>query len=180
MLPNMSLEVRAPVDATTYLRALAHPLRLRMLSLLTGAPMSAAELARELGGTHANASYHLRQLLLAGLVELDEQRMVRGGRERRYRTAPEQPVLGQADDRAQGLWPVAAAAELRRRWPDRDRDAPRVHADAELWVEPEVWAQVVEHVQAGMALLHASARPPRTAGTIRTSATVSVFGMQPS
>ena len=44
------------------LRSVAHPLRLRMLSLLTGTSMSAAEVARELEITHANASYHLRQL----------------------------------------------------------------------------------------------------------------------
>lgn len=41
------------------LRANAHPLRLRMLSLLTGAPMSASDLARELDITQANASYHV-------------------------------------------------------------------------------------------------------------------------
>lgn len=174
----MSLGVEQSVDATTYMRALAHPLRLRMLSLLTGSPMSAAELSRELGGTHANASYHLKQLLVAGLVELDEQRMVRGGRERRYRVAPEREVMGRADRPAQDLWPVAVAEELRRRWPDRDPELPRVHADAELWVEPAVWAQVVEHLRAGLQLLHASAKPPRTPGTDRTSATVSVFGMK--
>ena len=36
-------------DRVVSLRSLAHPVRLRMLSLLTGAPMSAAEVARELG-----------------------------------------------------------------------------------------------------------------------------------
>ena len=45
----MSLEVSG-------LRALAHPVRLRILSLLTGTELSAAEIARELGLTHANAS----------------------------------------------------------------------------------------------------------------------------
>src|SRR6476659_9549606 len=61
-------------DRVVSLRALAHPVRLQMLSLLTGAPMSAAEVARELGLTHANASYHLRQLLAAGqLVEAGDE-----------------------------------------------------------------------------------------------------------
>ena len=50
------------------LRAAGHPLRLRMLSLLTGAELSAAEVARELDLTHANASYHLRLLENAGLL----------------------------------------------------------------------------------------------------------------
>lgn len=173
----MSLEVDSGTDPTAYLRALAHPVRLRMLSLVTGSPMSAAELSRELGGTHANASYHLKQLLLAGLVELDEQRMVRGGRERRYRVAPQRKVMGGADRQAQDLWPAAVAEELKRRWPDRDAEMPRAHADAELWLDPHVWEQVVGHIEAGLRLLHGSAQPPRTPGTARTSATVAMFGM---
>ena len=44
-------------DTTQALRATAHPVRLQILSLLTGAEMSAAEVARELDLTHANASY---------------------------------------------------------------------------------------------------------------------------
>ena len=58
----------------------AHPLRLQILSLLTGASMSAAELARELGTTEANASYHLRVLADAGEVVPDGEVAVRGGR----------------------------------------------------------------------------------------------------
>src|SRR6187549_612915 len=60
------------------LRATAHPLRLEMLSLLTGAALSAAEVARELGVTQANASYHLRLLHRAGLVEEAGQEKVNG------------------------------------------------------------------------------------------------------
>lgn len=148
-----------------------------MLSLLTGMPMSAAELSREMGGTHANASYHLRTLLDAGLVDLAEERSVRGGRERRYAVVEERPTLGQADPQVQVQWPAALAEELRRRWPQRKPEGPRAHADAELWVEPEVWDQVVAHVREGLDLLHRSARPPRTPGAVRTSATVSMFEM---
>ena len=55
---------------------MAHPVRLRMLSLLTGASLTAADIARELGLTHANASYHLRNLLTAGLiVQAGEERI---------------------------------------------------------------------------------------------------------
>ena len=57
----------------------AHPLRLEMLSLLTGAELSAAEVARELGITQANASYHLRLLRTAGLLEEAGQEKVNGG-----------------------------------------------------------------------------------------------------
>ncbi len=59
-----------------------------MLSLLTGAPHSAAELARELGGSQANASYHERRLEHAGLVVVVEQLSVGGVQARRYHTWP--------------------------------------------------------------------------------------------
>ncbi len=55
-------------DDVRGLRAGAHPVRLRILSLLTGSAMSAAEIARELDLTHANASYHLQVLARAGEV----------------------------------------------------------------------------------------------------------------
>ena len=72
-------------DDIQQLRAVAHPVRLRILSLLTGSAMSAAEVARELDLTHANASYHLRILLESGtVVEAGEER-IRGGVAKRYR-----------------------------------------------------------------------------------------------
>ncbi|WP_445996863.1 ArsR/SmtB family transcription factor [Okibacterium fritillariae] len=67
------------------LRATAHPIRLRLLSLLTGAAMSAAEAGRELGYSQATASYHLRVLERAGLVRVVETVRLRGGEAKRYR-----------------------------------------------------------------------------------------------
>src|SRR5689334_4727989 len=73
-------------DPKAHLRALAHPLRLRILSLLTGGiGLTAAEVARELELTHANASYHLRQLLATGIIEVCGQESIRGGIAKRYR-----------------------------------------------------------------------------------------------
>jgi DNA-binding transcriptional ArsR family regulator len=165
--------------ATAHLRALAHPLRLRLLSLLTAGPASAAELARETGGAHANISYHLRTLDAAGLVELDSETSVRGGRQRRYRVTDIQRPPGEVGPATDNAWPAALAAELRRRWPEQVADQPRTTADAELWVDPEVWTQVVEHVRTAMLLLHSAAQPPRTPGTLRTSTTAALFGMRP-
>ena len=65
--------------ARSALRAVAHPVRLQILSLLTGAELSAAEVARELGLTHANASYHLRVLAEAGEVVVAGEEKIRGG-----------------------------------------------------------------------------------------------------
>ncbi|MDT5029242.1 MAG: hypothetical protein QOE61_5668, partial [Micromonosporaceae bacterium] len=83
----MSLEV-APDRTTIELRALAHPVRLRILSLLTGASLTAAEVARELSLTHANASYHLRQLHAAGAIVSAGEERIRGGMAKRYRYLP--------------------------------------------------------------------------------------------
>ncbi|MGB8651098.1 MAG: metalloregulator ArsR/SmtB family transcription factor [Mycobacteriales bacterium] len=162
-------------EPSALLRALAHPVRLQVLSLLTGTPMSAAEVARELGLTHANASYHLRQLRDAGLVETAEERSTRGGQERRYRPTPpeDQPVKG---DRT--LLAAAMTQELRRRTALADPDVPGVTADAELWVDPQVWQDVRDRVSQAMVDLHAAARAPRTPGTHRVAATVALFGMR--
>ena len=78
------------------MRATAHPLRLRILSLLTGAEMSAAEVARELEVTHANASYHLRLLADAGLLVEAGEEKIRGGVAKRYRHPWQDATLGRA------------------------------------------------------------------------------------
>ena len=57
----MTDETSDPGDVAR-LRATAHPVRLRIMSLLTAEAMSAADVARALELTHANASYHLRVL----------------------------------------------------------------------------------------------------------------------
>ncbi len=67
------------MTATSARRATAHPLRLQILSLLTGTELSAAEIARELDTTQANASYHLRVLAGAGLLEPAGEEQIRGG-----------------------------------------------------------------------------------------------------
>lgn len=171
-----------PPEETVRLRALAHPVRLRMLSLLAGAPMSAAELARELGTTQANASYHLRQLRAAGEVVEVERESVRGGRAVRYRYRPRGESPPPRDPDVVGTRAPAydaLASELRR----RGREAvPSPHAswtDAELWVDPKVWADVVRRVHAASCDLHDAAEPPRAPGTTRVSATMALFEMHP-
>src|SRR5690349_22155121 len=72
-------------DAVARLRASAHPVRLRILSLLTAEAMSAAEVARALDTTHANASYHLRVLHDVGELVVEGEEKIRGGVAKRYR-----------------------------------------------------------------------------------------------
>ena len=61
---------RRLIDDPLSVRALAHPLRLRLRSIVGHAgQLTAADAARELGISHALASHHLRQLAKYGFVE---------------------------------------------------------------------------------------------------------------
>jgi len=163
-------------ERITALRATAHPLRLRMLSLLTGSAMSAAEVARELDISHANASYHLRQLLDADLVVVEGEERIRGGVAKRYRYPIDRPEP-KPSDHDLGAQVEAMCSELLRRFGVRQRGKGNF-TDAELWVTPETWQQVLEIVTRGSMLLHEQAQPPRTTGTIPVNLTVAAFRME--
>jgi DNA-binding transcriptional ArsR family regulator len=171
------------VQDTAALRATAHPIRLRIMSLLTGAPLTAAEVARELGLTHANASYHLRNLLAAGMIVPAGEERIRGGVAKRYRYDAAHD-LAQEKSRGQRstahyrtLYTAVAGELIRRVERARFSDGGKVMADAELWVEPETWKAVLEQIGAAARTLHDAAKPPRTPGTIRTSTSIAMFRM---
>ena len=151
------------------MRAVAHPMRMRILTLLTGSAMSAAEVARELGGSQANTSYHLRKLFDAGMLEMVEEVPIRGGVAKRYRHRPSAPLPPDPDH--------ALLTELNRR--SALRAAHGATADAELWVDPDLWQETVEAVRALSERLHRSALPPHSPGTVRVSTTISLFEMEP-
>jgi DNA-binding transcriptional ArsR family regulator len=170
-------------DELSGLRVLAHPLRLRMLSLLTGTAFSAMELSRELGVSQALASYHLRQLHGAGVIELAEVRSRRGGQERRFVYRPAAPGTQSGPPTATdglALFAEAVCVELRRRSREAEAGVDRLGVDAELWVDPARWAEAVDAVRAVSVGLHRQAKPPRTAGTIRVSVSAVLFPMTTS
>ena len=166
-------------QALRSLRALAHPRRLRLLSLLTGQASSAAEAARVVGATQANVSYHLRVLQAAGLVDVVERQSVRGGVAVRYRHVP-QPArtTDRADPEDVGAFVAAMSAELDRRATGRDTTLPGVFTDAELWVTPREWEAFLEVLRSRSLRLHSAARPAGSPGTVRTSTTVAAFRMR--
>ncbi|SNS77169.1 ArsR/SmtB family transcription factor [Actinoplanes regularis] len=174
----MSLGEAARGDQAA-LRALAHPVRLRILSLLTGASLTAAEVARELGLTHANASYHLRNLLSSELIQTAGEERIRGGLAKRYRYDPASRSSPFTPEQTRSFYP-AAADELARRAAEGHRPGGvGVMGDAEVWVDPAIWQSVRDRIAAALHDLHAAARPPGTSGTIRTSTTVALFEMEP-
>lgn len=162
------------------LRAMAHPVRLQILSLLTGAELSAAEIARELGLTHANASYHLRFLADAGEVEEAGEEKIRGGVAKKYRH-PWQRVTTIGDsavtEQDQALWIRAIADEMVRRYALRKPDVPASMTDAELWVTADVWERAMQLVEQASHLVHAEAKTPRAAGTLHVNMTAAAFQM---
>jgi DNA-binding transcriptional ArsR family regulator len=66
-------------------KALAHPLRVRLLALLNGRVASPTELARELPERLGNVSYHVKVLLDFGCIELVKKEARRGAIEHFYR-----------------------------------------------------------------------------------------------
>ncbi|MCU1537837.1 MAG: hypothetical protein JWP82_2188 [Humibacillus sp.] len=159
---------------------MAHPLRLQMLSLLTGAELSAAEVARELGVTQANASYHLRLLHDAGLLVIASEETVRGGRAKRYRhpwNAP--PLLSAGAPEADRQAEVRVLADMiPRRFEERAQGERMRFTDAELWVEPEVWQRVCDLLDEASAVMHGQAQPPRTEGTVRAALSFAAFRLR--
>src|SRR5260370_14105196 len=73
-------------------RALADPMRIRLLECLWGRSQSAKELAEWAGMAPDRLYYHLAQLEQARLIEIAEYRRLPGGKvERVYRPTPVEP-----------------------------------------------------------------------------------------
>lgn len=84
------------LEATTpqQLKALAHPLRQRLLYALGGEPTTMARLAKEFGENKGNIGHHLKVLQAAGLVRIVETRPVRGGTEHYYQRTTQRVHVG--------------------------------------------------------------------------------------
>jgi DNA-binding transcriptional ArsR family regulator len=99
-------------------RAMAHPVRLRLLEELAfRGPMTATQLAELVGESPANSSWHLRQLAKYGFVE------EAGGGTGRER--PWQVVVQSNSFRTEGVDPetMAASQATIRLWFDREVEA---------------------------------------------------------
>jgi DNA-binding transcriptional ArsR family regulator len=114
----MSVDV-VTIERADQLKALGHPLRLRVLEVLgeSGEALTNRELAARLGVDPGHLHFHVRMLAAAGLIELAA---TRGRREKPYRAvaarvrvSPELLATGAADDARGAMLEDAQAAWAR-------------------------------------------------------------------
>jgi predicted ArsR family transcriptional regulator len=114
------------------IRALAHPIRLDLLDVLTATgPATAAQCGRRLGQSQASCSFHLRQLAKYGFVEAAAP----GGdrRERRWQVTPQHITMdGRTEPRV--------AAELSRLVVDREAERIKAYL-GRLGSETPAWRE---------------------------------------
>ena len=72
------------IDDPRLVKALAHPLRIRILGILEQHSATPKELAELLDVQLENLSYHVRTLRDFGFIKLERRRMVKGAVEHRY------------------------------------------------------------------------------------------------
>lgn len=105
---------RQPIHDPKVLRAVAHPVRNRILTELTASgPMRAADLARELDLPANQMSFHLRQLAKYGLIEEDPD-AARDRRDRVWRPVSADGLTFSLTDLEKEPGGKAASAVFRR------------------------------------------------------------------
>lgn len=123
-----------PVDAAK-LKALAHPLRVRLYDLLSDAgPATASQLGAQLGESSGTTSYHLRQLASAGFIEEAADHGTR--RDRYWRARPggfDLDARRFRDDPSSTAVLESIAGEL---WRTHARLLERWYATGMSWGEP--------------------------------------------
>ncbi|HEX2356055.1 MAG TPA: helix-turn-helix domain-containing protein [Micromonosporaceae bacterium] len=132
------------------LRAMAHPVRLRILEELTfGGPATATELAERVGESPANCSWHLRQLARYGYVE---EAGGGTGRRRPWRavlatrewgSGDQTPELAHASDAVSDVV-FGREYEALRAWWARRRSEPAAWRDGAYAVQSMGWLTVDE------------------------------------
>jgi DNA-binding transcriptional ArsR family regulator len=73
------------IDDPRYVKAMSHPLRVRILAMLDERQASPNQLAGWLDASLGTVAYHVRTLLQLGLIELVDETRVRGAVEHHYR-----------------------------------------------------------------------------------------------
>jgi len=137
------------VDRPEQLKALGHPLRLRVLEVLgeSDEQLTNRELAARLGVDPGHLHFHVRMLLSAGLIEL-----VDAGRRREkpyravaahFRVAPELIAAGAANDAK-----AAMLEEVQRGWSKYAADGRFRSAQLTIRMDPERLREIFQSIVA--------------------------------
>jgi DNA-binding transcriptional ArsR family regulator len=124
------------IDDPRYVKAMSHPLRVRILAILMERKASPVELAQVLEGTLGTVSYHVRTLHQLGLIELVGETRVRGAVEHHYRAKFRPEITDEAWDKAPPIAKQAAVGSSLQMIDDYARASAAAggfdHADAAL------------------------------------------------
>ena len=96
------------IDDPRYVKAMSHPLRVRILAMLDERQASPNQLAGWLEASLGTVAYHVRTLLQLGLIELVDETRVRGAVEHHYRAVPRPTVTADAWSQASPIAKQAA------------------------------------------------------------------------
>ena len=144
------------IDDPRYVKAMSHPLRVRILAILLERTASPVELAQVLEGTLGTVSYHVRTLHQLGLIELVDETRVRGAVEHHYRAAARPDVSDEAWEQAPPIAKQAAVGSSLQMIDDYARASAAAggfdHADAALIrlsmkLDAKGWQQLAEGVK---------------------------------
>jgi len=91
-----------------YVKAMSHPLRVRILALLDERRASPVELAEVLEASLGTVSYHVRTLHQLGLIELVDETRVRGAVEHHYRAKARPKITDETWEQAPPIAKQAA------------------------------------------------------------------------
>lgn len=161
----------------TALKALAHPMRLRMLGLLRiEGPATATSLAARLGLNSGATSYHLRQLALHGFIEEDADRGSKRDRWWRARHEMTQYLakdaegdaldVGLAFERAALNWQFGQMQASLEAYPDLAQPwrMASITSDYTMVLSARAAADLVKKIQS--LLQEASAKAPALGGDV--------------
>ena len=150
------------IDRPEQLKALGHPLRLKVLQVLGDAegPMTNRELAARLSVDPGHLHFHVRMLHRAGLIEL----AATGGREKPYRPVAKHFKVG-PEIRASGLASELQAAQLRelQRGFDRYAEAGEFRsAQVHAKLDPETVRKLLDDLVGKLTELEDESHPQQT------------------
>lgn len=91
-----------------FIKAMSHPLRVRLLAMLRERTSSPRDLAAAVGHPLGVVSYHVRTLQRLGLVELVDETTVRGAVQHHYRALPPPTVTDETWAQASSMAKQAA------------------------------------------------------------------------